>query len=104
MLFKLSKPLNSRSPHIQCDKAGEVLKAFFETEIQEDTAFAKHLLSLCLDPQQSQTELSGNLYNILIKNDKFIIENIFDETETVTNDKTLLARILEQWLSLVERP
>jgi len=101
--FKLIRSNDSSAPIIQCGEEEKVLKAFFETEIQDDAVFAQHLLDLILASGCMQNELSGNLYNILIFKKKFTIENLFDDDETFTGNKTFLKKTLQQWLSFIDQ-
>ncbi|MBL4740022.1 MAG: hypothetical protein JKY12_03460 [Sneathiella sp.] len=103
MPFKLIPSSDNTAPVIQCSEGEEVPKAFFETELQEDKALAQHLLNLALAQDKPQSEFSGNLYNMLIYKSNFTIENLFDEKETFTGDRTFLTEILKQWLALIDQ-
>lgn len=84
-----------------CDEDGEILRSFLESELQEDLVHTSNLLARCKSQGTAYFEITGNAYTLLINNDNFSIENQFDETESITGERTYLNEILENWEALL---
>lgn len=76
----------------------KILSSFFETEIYDNLTFANHILALCEEHNSTSYEISGNLFNLLIKNDIIVIENLFDEEEKETLTRAAFQKILTAWI------
>ncbi|GLQ07341.1 hypothetical protein [Sneathiella chinensis] len=79
------------------------LMDFMDTELQQDTAYARYLIDHINGAEETSFKLSGNSYNLLINNDNFKIENLFSPTETCTGKTADLLALLREWLSLMDR-
>ncbi len=85
-------------PAVQCDQEASLLQDFFETEIQQSLALAEHLLNQCKTAGISSSDFSGNLFNILINKDKFVIENTYNDMERLEGERSFLERLLVNWV------
>lgn len=98
MKYRFARNADGSGFTLQCDAKNKVLTDFFETEIRDNSAFAAHILELCQGTNTARSEISGNLYSLLIYKDNIEIENLFDDEERTTIPRASFEDILSQWI------
>jgi len=98
MKYRLVRRADGSGFKLQCDAENDVLADFFETEIRDNPAFAAHILKLCQRTDTARSEISGNLYSLLIYKNNIELENLFDDEERTTIPRTSFEDILSQWI------
>ncbi len=95
MKLTILLPENTSNPIIHCDEEAQCLKDFIETELLQDIAYIDHLLDQLNKPEMGTFEILGNSYTLIVKDNKFVIENQYDDEERMTGDLPFFINTLE---------
>ncbi|WP_169568958.1 YacL family protein [Sneathiella limimaris] len=101
MNYEILKDEETGLYRLEIDAAFNVLKSYLESEIQQDMVLCKLLQNRISSASLSSFNLSGNLYDITLKQAKITISNQFDETDSLTLDSEAFLKLLEDWSKFV---
>lgn len=101
MRLEIGQTDNNDKPYINCDEEAEPLKHFIETELMQDLAYTNLLLGRINNAKNKPVEMSGNQYCLVVSNDKFLIENLFDDDDKCAGNLSFLTEILNAWARIL---
>jgi|TARA_R110002094_G_scaffold25946_4_gene38255 hypothetical protein len=65
--------------HIKTTPENKLLEEFFETEIQNDLALIDYVYARLARQEDTETEITGNAFSLLLTHDRYIITPLFEQ-------------------------
>ncbi|MDF2367990.1 hypothetical protein [Sneathiella sp.] len=81
-----------------------LLKEFFETEIQDDMALINYLRTKTIDQEGEDYEITGNSFTLTLTLDRYIITPIYEDTRPPQDGpREDFFYLLDRWRQFLKR-